>query len=302
MTETQKNHKSLITGLILSNVVLLILVVVLFVKNSNKTAEIDNLTGVVDNKSNEIVAKTKELEDLGMDLARIREERERLGLQNDSLDTQIEKLNKYIGEIKRTAKFDAKKRKELETMVAQLRLEITQKDQEIVALKQKNDSLVTNVTVLTTEKTALTDSLSSKAQELAYASILKADQMKVTILKENNKEIAAEEYKANKIDRLKVSFVLADNKAAKKNNKDFHVRLITPTGNVFSDPSNGGGIIQAASGEEIPYTLSKTVQFDNSNQRLEFTMLKGFNYSPGEYKIEAFCEGHKIGNCSFKVK
>lgn len=302
METNNKNQKGLITGLIISNVVLIILVLVLFLKNNDKTTQIETLTGVVDNKSNEIVSKTKELEDLGADLNRIRAEREKLGLQNDSLDSQIKQLNTYIAEIKKTSKFNASKRKELDAMVASLRLEITKKDEEIVALKSQNDSLVTNVTALSSEKVRLNDSLSTREKELAYASILKADNMKVSALKENDKEISAEEYKASKIDRIKVSFVLADNKAAKKTNKDFCVRLITPTGTVFSDPNNGGGNLKTADGQEIPYTLAKNVAFDNSNQKLEFTMLKGFNYVPGVYNVEAYCEGHKIGESNFKVK
>jgi regulator of replication initiation timing len=284
------------------NVILAALLIILNNNNTDKIAEIEQLNGVVDSKHSEIVSKTQELEDMSGDLARIRSEREKLGLQNDSLDKQINALNDYIAEVKRTSKFDAKKRKELEQMLTTMRSEITKKDEEISSLKSQNDSLVTNVSTLTVEKQKLGDSLTHTFKELEYASILKADNIKVTALKENGKEIDEPEYKGHKIDRLKIAFVLADNKAAKKNRKTFYISLITPTGKVFSDPNNGGGKLRTNDGDEVEYTLNQSVVFDNSNQKLSFTMLKGFNYVAGVYKIDVYSEGYKIGDAKITVK
>jgi hypothetical protein len=287
---------------LLVNIVLGVLLIVLNNNNSEKIAEIEQLNGVVDSKHSEIVSKTQELEDMSGDLARIRSEREKLGLQNDSLDKQINALNDYIIQVKKTSKFDAKKRKELEEMLTAMRSEITKKDQEIGLLKSQNDSLTTNVSTLTSEKQKLGDSLTHTFKELEYASILKADNIKITALKENGKEIDEVEYKGHKIDRLKIAFNLADNKAAKKNRKTFYVSLLTPTGKIFSDPNNGGGKLRTTEGEDVEYTLNQSIVFDNSNQKLSFTMLKGFNYTPGLYKINVYSEGYLIGETKFTVK
>lgn len=297
-----KSQKGIITALIITNIIFAIIVIFLFVKISQKNDEIGTLSGTVDSKSTEIVTKTKELESLGQDLERIKEEREKLGLQNDSLDSQISTLNSYIAEIKRTSKIDAKKRKELEALIVKLREEITAKDQEIVTLKSQNDSLSTNLTSVTAEKGRLGDSLSSKLKELEYASILKADDIKVTALKENGKELDKEEYKAKQIDRIKITFKIADNKAAKKNNKTFYIRLVTPSGTPFSDANNGGGTIQTADGKDVLYAFSQSLLFDNSRQTVTVIMPKGFNYEPGTYIVAVFAEGYRIGEGGFKVK
>jgi hypothetical protein len=302
----ESNQKSplkifLILSLLL-NVILGVLLVVLNNNNTDKIAEIEQLNGVVDSKHSEIVSKTQELEDMSGDLARIRAEREKLGLQNDSLDKQINALNDYIIQVKKTSKFDANKRKELEQMLSTMRMEITKKDDEIVQLKMKNDSLSTNVSTLTTEKQRLGDSLTHTFKELEYASILKADNIKITALKENGKEVDEIEYKGSRIDRLKIAFTLADNKAAKKNRKTFYVALVTPTGKIFSDANNGGGRLKLNDGEEVDYTLNQSVVFDNSNQKLSFTMMKGFNYAAGLYVVQIFSEGYKIGENKITVK
>jgi hypothetical protein len=298
----QKSNKTPIIILVITNILFAALAIYFFTQKNAKESEVQTLTQNVDSKSAEVAAKTKELEDLNVELNRIRTEREQLGLQNDSLDNQISQLNSYISEIKSQGKIDSKKRKELEALVTQLREEITVKDKEIAVLKTQNDSLSTNLTSVSAEKGRLGDSLTTKLKELEYASILKADDIKVTALKENGKELDKEEYKAKQIDRIKISFKIADNKAAKKNTKTFYVRLVTPTGAPFSDLNNGGGTIATADGEDILYTFSQSLAFDNTRQVVTTTMPKGFNYLPGTYKVEVFAEGYKIGDGSFKVK
>ncbi|MBO9700521.1 MAG: hypothetical protein J7604_09960 [Sporocytophaga sp.] len=301
----QKSNKTVKILLALSlvvNIALIIFVITLNSQNDEKAQKIDELTGVVSTKDSEIVAKTQELETMSQDLERIRQERENLGLQNDSLDKQIADLNSFITQLKKSSKLDSKKRKELEELVAKLREEITAKDYEIAQLKTANDSLNTSVSNLTSEKRKLGDSLDLTSKELAYASILKAEGVKVTALKENGKEMDQEEYKHSKIDRIKITFVLADNKAAKKNLKKFYVTLVPPSGTPFSDPINGGGVLNLADGTEAQYTLSQDLSFDNSNQKLSFLLSKGFNYLPGQYKIHVYSEGHKIGEGGFNVK
>jgi uncharacterized protein YoxC len=301
----QKSNKTVKILLALSlvvNIALIIFVITLNNQNDEKAQKIDELTGVVSTRDSEIVAKTQELETMGQDLERIRQERENLGLQNDSLDKQISNLNSFIAQLKKTNKLDSKKRKELEELVAKLREEITTKDYEIAQLRTANDSLNSSVSNLTHEKRRLGDSLDLTSKELAYASILKAEGVKVTALKENGKEMDQEEYKQSKIDRIKITFVLADNKAAKKNLKKFYVALVPPSGTPFSDPINGGGVVNLADGTEAEYTLSQDLSFDNSNQKLSFLLSKGFNYTPGQYKIHVYSEGHKIGEGGFNVK
>ncbi|MDX2188540.1 MAG: hypothetical protein SFY32_01640 [Bacteroidota bacterium] len=286
-------------------------IIFLITQLNDKSNEVKQLTEVVSNKDQEVIDKTKELENISAEFERVKAEREKLGLANDSLDVQLTQLNTAITQLKRSKSIDANKRKELEQMVSKLREEITKRDQEIVVLKSQNDSLTTNVNQLSSEKAKLSDSISSvssKRQDLegklAYARILKAENFKIVVVKENNKEIEDDknEFKASKIHRIKVVYSLADNKAAEQSDKEFYLRMVTPNGETFSDPSNGGGNITLADGSTIAFTTKQTIKFDNSNQSITFTTIGGIKYVPGSYTLEIYCEGYKIGSSKFTAK
>ncbi len=308
MSENQSSS-NLVKILIGVAVVQLGVIIFLCMKLNTTSNEVEKLTGTVAINEDVINQKTKELESLSVDFERIKLEREKLGLVNDDLDKQLTTLNATIAELKKTKNLDASKRKQLEQLVASLRAEISKQDEQIANLKAENDSLTTDVSNLTKEKSKLGDSLNNVALKksdlegkLKFASILKADQFKITVLKENGKEIEDEDYKASKINRVKITFKLVDNKAAKQESKDFFMRLITPNGDAFSDATNGGGSTTLTDGTVINYTMKQTLNFDNSGQSLAFITFAGMKYVPGEYKTEIFCDGFKIGSGTFKVR
>lgn len=300
-----KGGNGTIVFLILSlllNVGLTVAVIMLYNKSAGQQHKIAVLNGEVISRDTEVQLKITELEILEADLKRIEKEREKLNLSNDSLSIQIQNLGSTIYQLKKTNKLDDKKRKQLESLIATLREQVLLKDQQIAQLSVVNDSLSTNLSLLGEEKQKLGDSLVDVSNALAYASVLKAENMKVTALKENGKEFEGEELKGSKIDRLKITFSLADNKAAKKDKKTVYVALTTPKGTVFSDVNNGGGLVALADGAEVLYTLNQSINFNNKNEMLTFTMLKGFSYQPGNYKIDVYSEGYKIGEGKFAVK
>ncbi len=182
------------------------------------------------------------------------------------------------------------------------------KDSQIAILRLANDSLNTEVTVLNKEKTEMNDSILSLrntrnalAQQVAIASILKSENIKVTILNKKDKEFDKKFYRTKEIYKLKVTFNLADNKVARKDDKKILFRLIEPSGNVLYDAALGGGFF-TVDGKEMPYTDKRLIRFENTRQEIKFFYLKGSDYSKGIHRVELFADGIKIGESSFEVK
>lgn len=271
-------------------------------KSNEQEAEIVALSSEVIVKDADVRAKQRDLEDLLDKLEIVRQEREELGLSNDSLELQMTELSSTISQLRRTVRLDANAKAKLNKLIADLKGEVAEKELQITALVLERDSLNTSLASANEDNMRLGDSLNSAANALAYAAVLKAENFKVLGVRGNGKEFEGAELKGSRIDRLKVVFSLADNKAAERDNKDIFVALTTPAGEVFSDPNNGGGLITLEDGSDALYTMNQNVAFDNTNQQMTFTMLKGFSYVPGQYKLTVYSEGYVIGNGGFKVK
>ena len=172
-------------------------------------------------------------------------------------------------------------------------------------LSQENTGLKSEIQ---TTKKAFDDSVttySTKNKELTekvtIAAAMKAEGIKVTSISSKGKETEDDSYKAKKIDRIKVSFNLADNPLTKKENKDIYMRLLGPDGAVISDMATGSGAFMYQ-GRETIYTAKQKVFFSNTHQLVEFIYSRGAQYSKGKHIIELYSEGFKVGEGNFEVR
>ena len=296
-------------GLLILNVIQLIIIGVLAFLLFNNNKEIEGLNETVSTQSKEMIGKKAELLDIKENLVRIRDEREALGLANDSLDAQIAELDGVVAQLEKKNSISRAQIRKLTANIKTMQADIDLKDNEISKLKEDNALLSENVDSLskTTTKLSLNlDSISIEnehmTKDLKWASVLNAESIKVQGYKESGKEYGKQPFPSKKLSQVKVTFDLADNKAAEHNKKTFYLRMITPSGECFSDKRNGGGTLTDHEGNEIKYTLNKKLAFENTNQFVSMVMLKGYNYSPGNYIIQIYCEGYDIGPSSFIVK
>jgi cell division protein FtsB len=303
MAEQKKSP--LVPILILVIVALIGVLAYLLYNKGEDTETISRQEEKIEADSLTINAQIKDLEELNLALTRAKMEMEELGSSNDTLNQQIAQLNEYIKQVKAG---NSKQISNLNSKLAEYRKLLEVKDTEITSLRQKADSLSTEVSSLTREKHLMNDSLTALntergelAEKVAIASVLKAENIRITAINKKDKELDKDEYKAKDVVKLKVAFNLGDNKVARKDNKQIHFRLFEPGGSVLYDAATGGGFF-SLDGKEVPYTDKKSIKFDNSRQQVGFVFVKGGEYKPGTYKVEIYAEGHKIGENQFVVK
>ena len=301
-----EQKKSPLVPILFAVVVIQLGIIIYLLMQNNKSEEIIVLQeDKIEADSTIITAKLKELDELNLALNRAKMEIDELGQSNDTLNTQISQLQEYIKQVKSG---NLKQIGKLNSKLAEYKKLLEAKDSQITSLRQANDSLNTEVSSLNKQKTEMNDSIlalrntrSELAQQVAIASVLKSENIKVTILNKKEKEFDKKFYRAKEIYKLKVTFNLADNKVARKDDKKIMFRLIEPSGNVLYDAALGGGFF-TVEGKEIPYTDKRLVRFDNSRQEVKFFYLKGSDYSSGMHRVELFADGSKIGETSFEVK
>ncbi|SFD88406.1 hypothetical protein [Spirosoma endophyticum] len=175
------------------------------------------------------------------------------------------------------------------------------------ALEQEKQSILSENEGLKNEKAALAQTVVNYSlqnadlkDKVTLASTMKAVNVEVNAVASNGKERRGGSYKASRIDRLKITFILPSNPVALTNDKDIYLRLLDANGAVVSESGIGG--ILLVDGNEIGYSLRQTVPFENNDQRVDLLFRREAPYKPGAYTAELYSEGIKIGDAHFQVK
>jgi len=259
--------------------------------------KLDSISTVLD-------AKIAEIEKLGGDVSELTKVKEQL--EKDKLafrrSNKVE-TGKYLAKIKEYEKFLAEK----DEVIAQLRLENEQ-------LTASNDSLSTHVGTLTNERqrlvqrqAELTDSVvtftaanKELSAKVSQAAALKAQNLKVLTVNSRGKTKDKEEYKAKRVDKLKLVFNLPENALTAQESKDIYLRVLDPQGAVVADDATGSGEFEV-DGSPSKFTARESVAYQNNNQKVEM-LYDNAQLRPGKYSVELYSEGYKIGGTNFTIK
>lgn len=174
-------------------------------------------------------------------------------------------------------------------------------------LEQEKQTIIQENEGLKNEKAALAQAVfdyslqnADLQNKVTLASAMKAVNIEVNALASNGKERKGGNYKASRIDRLKVTFILPSNPVAIRNNKDIYLRILDMNGAVISESGIGG--VMWFEGRELGYSARQSVPFENNDQRVDMVYRRDATYKPGDYTVELYSEGFKIGDGRFEVK
>lgn len=277
-------------------------------RQTNKTQE-----ATIAAKTEEVLLTKTKLDSISLQLDAKIAEIQRLGGNVDSLLRVKEQLEVDKRELRNVNGFNQRK---YETKIRSYEALLVQKDQEIVRLKEENSALAQQNEVLNqentglrTERQALSDSVTvysvrnrELTEKVTLASALRAENVSVNAISSRGKERDGGNYRARRIEKIKVSFRLADNALAQQNDKEIFMRIIDPSGAVISDMATGSGEFTSG-GKEMIYTARQRIQFDNSRQEVAFVYGRGGQrFNEGRHVIELYAEGFKIGEGEFSVK
>jgi cell division protein FtsB len=260
--------------------------------------KLDSISTVLD-------AKIAEIEKLGGDVSELTKVKEKL--EADKLAFSRSKrveTNKYLGKIKEYEKFLVEK----DEVIAQLKLE----NEKLVA---SNDSLSTHVGSLTSEReklvqrqAELTDSVvtftaanKELSDKVTKAAALKAANLKILTVNSRGKVKDKEEYKASRVDKIKMVFTLPENELTAQESKDIYVRVLDPEGAVVADDATGSGEFEV-DGAPSKFTTRESIAYQNNNQKVELLYDNSSQFRPGKYNVELYAEGYKIGGGNFTIK
>jgi hypothetical protein len=78
--------------------------------------------------------------------------------------------------------------------------------------------------------------------------------------------------------------------------------VTAPDGKVISDPSMGSGTLTTRTDGDKPYTSKVSIQYDQNTRKNVQIPLQESDFQKGDYKIEIYHNGFKIGEGTRTLK
>jgi multidrug efflux pump subunit AcrA (membrane-fusion protein) len=187
---------------------------------------------------------------------------------------------------------------------------IQEKDREILELRAANQQLFSENQDLRTTQAEIEEEVAelniqkeSLQAKVNVASMLKAENISISAVNSKGKERVetTKDFRNRFIERIKVSFNIADNKVAEKGPRNVYVQVLGPNSQPIFDVAKGSGTFMLNGGEQF-YTVKQDMIFDNSGQELTFYYEKGSDYVSGEHVVKIYLDNYQIGSKSFTVK
>jgi FtsZ-binding cell division protein ZapB len=272
----------------------------------------------------DFIDRTKKIEEILLLSTENNELNKRLDSVTYQLDLRIEEIEKLGGDISTlqaansqlVAERNSSRQRssaEINTLNAKIKSStnlIQQKDKEVLELRAMNQQLFSENQDLKTTQAEIEQEVAqlnvekeSLQSKVTIASLLKAENIKITAVNSKGKERAetSKDLKNRYIERIKIDFNIADNKVAGKGPRTIYVQVLAPNSQPIFDVAKGSGTFMLDGNEQF-YTVKQDMIFDNSEKELTFYYEKGSDYVSGVHVIKIFSDNYQIGSKSFTVK
>jgi peptidoglycan hydrolase CwlO-like protein len=217
-------------------------------------------------------------------------------------NSEIKTLRGRIDGILRKQRLTDKEKKEAQALINELNEKISNMEQEVARLTAENGVLTEKNTTLTTEKEAVTQELATTTAvktelegKVDVASTLNAYAISITPVDERKSGKEKVTAKAKRVDKLVIAFDV-DNRIVATGPTEVYVSITGPDGQPIAVEALGSGKFTTREEGEKLFTTKVPVDFEAGKKKhVEFAWKQNSDFKTGDYKIEIYHNGFKIG-------
>lgn len=235
---------------------------------------------------------------------------------NNELEGKLSERNSEISKIKnqiaaklKKERLSEREKKELAAQITDLNSKINNLEQEVARLTAENQTLTTEKTQLTADKEKLTTDLQTTTtvkQELEkkveVASTLNASNIAITPIDERSGGKEKVTSTAKRVDKLVISFDV-DNRIAASGPTEVYVSVTDPEGKPVTVEALGSGTFTTREEGDKFYTFKMPVDIETAKKKhVEYPWKQNSGFKKGNYKIEVYHNGFKIGESVRELK
>ena len=275
---------------------------IIYDKNKTRQEKQDLTSQIVnsDSSKNEL---QRELDDAALRLDALKTSNVRADSLLRTKDKDIESLKSRVRSILNNKNATAAQLSEARRLIAQLKGNIDTYTAEIESLKAENTQLTENNRVVTQQRDVVQKNYDSanqviqqKENVIDIGSTLHASNFKIEGIKEKNSGKEKVTTTAKRVDKLRISFDIDENRITQSGVKDIYVSITAPDGSPVAVDALGSGKFTTRDGMERPFT--KKIQINYTQGQKEPIVVEwsqNSNFQTGNYKIEIYNNGFKIG-------
>jgi hypothetical protein len=175
--------------------------------------------------------------------------------------------------------------------------------QEKATVTEERDRVVRDYDSAKVKLTQRETDIKQRDDVIDVGSTLKASNFNIAGVDEKKSGKVKVTNKAKFVDKLKITFDLDENRIATSGNKDIYVCITGPDGKPIAVEAAGSGKFNTREGEEKLYTKKLDINYvQGQRQTINFDWKQETNFGKGDYKIEVYHNGFKIGDgfCNLK--
>ena len=306
-TKTNNNMRTILTGVL---VVALLGTwgYIIYDKNNNKEVLTQKET-LIASTSTQRDELQKELEDAAMRYDMLKSSNSKLDSTITSKDREIQEKRTRIQTLLNKSNATAAELGEAKRLIASLngdlegyRTQIEVLQGEKVQLTQEKQYVTQQRDRVRQEYDSATVVIKQKEDMLNVGSTLLASNFSITGINEKGSKEKTTNT-AKRVDKLRISFDLNENMIAQSGNKEIYVCITAPDGTPVAVEAMGSGTFSTRDGQQKFFTQKLDVDYtQNKKQTVSFDWKQNTNFSTGNYKIEVFNNGFKVGEASRPLK
>ncbi len=279
--------------------------------DKNKTKETvtqqENLIASTSSQRDEL---QKELEDAAMRYDMLKSSNSKLDSTITAKDKDIEEKRARIQTLLNKANATEAELGEARRLIASLNGDIEGYKNQIEILQGEKIQLVQEKAVVTRERDnarkeydSATVVIKEKEDMLNVGSTLQASNFNITGINEKSGGKEKTTSTAKRVDKLRITFDLNENLIAQSGNKEVYVCITAPDGTPVAVEALGSGTFSTRDGQQKFYTQKLDVDYtQNKRQSVSFDWKQNTNFVAGNYKIEVFNNGFKVGEAIRPLK
>lgn len=243
----------------------------------------------------------KELNDTRVELEKYR------GISSN-LDSLLNEAQAKIDEQSKKIKDMSSRERNIKTLNDKMKVQLADLQQLRDEYLGRIDSLLMANKQLVNEKEELTSRVQAVSKNLestvATASVLKAEYFKTQSFKRRGSGKYAETALARRAHKIETCFDILDNKISKTGDKNVYLKITEPGGKPMGNRSTGSNSFKTASGEEVMYAATTTINYTGAKQNvcLSFEEQEDKKFPPGNYMLEIYVDGTLVGASGYTLR